>query len=510
MNPEIQKIFDNFSEDFNATFMYMTGRQQREIAFLAPTLFVRWYYSALFSETVLSPSTIAENQPDSVVKDKGFYSVCMRLKNVRGNTLEFNFKKNFYSIESHPIYNDLDIFLRFMSPVMHLNDDFTLKESDIRSLQRRLSISDRYYVLYLFTLSEKLGLFRQMPSLFEKCIQPDYDAAFFGMTQAEKFNTIVDESCGICASALNAEFPYEIFKADAQKIKEFIINPIPIDDILIGLYDASDMDVRDLLERADLPDLSDTETSVLSSIFYMGILLDRSFIYVFGHYLRIIRPLYSYPMKFREILNGLFNSIAIDGERDPELFLPCTAFIHTPLGKILFNKKTKDSSGYPPIPIDKILLSLDKERSISSYKQSEDAFNAQYDVIYTIKACLGGDRNLWKNIEMDSSTPLSVAARHMMMLFMMPSDQEYSFRIKRTDNDLLDFKNIEMLSDPDSTLADILYDNNTVLILVIPNEPNIEFRLTNLHSGCSEILYPRILEQSKEITQKEHELYLYD
>ena len=119
-----------------------------------------------------------------------------------------------------------------------------------------------------------------MPSLFEKCIQPDYDAAFFGMTQAEKFNTIVDESCGICASALNAEFPYEIFKADAQKIKEFIINPIPIDDILIGLYDASDMDVRDLLERADLPDLSDTETSVLSSIFYMGILLDRCFIYV--------------------------------------------------------------------------------------------------------------------------------------------------------------------------------------------------------------------------------------
>ena len=223
MNPEIQKIFDNFSEDFNATFMYMTGRQQREIAFLAPTLFVRWYYSALFSETVLSPATIAENQPDSVVKDKGFYSVCMRLKNVRGNTLEFNFKKNFYSIESHPIYNDLDIFLRFMSPVMHLNDDFTLKESDIRSLQRRLSISDRYYVLYLFSLSEKLGLFRQMPSLFEKCIQPDYDAAFFRITQAEKFNTIVDVSCGICASALNAEFPYEIFKADAQKIKEFII-----------------------------------------------------------------------------------------------------------------------------------------------------------------------------------------------------------------------------------------------------------------------------------------------
>lgn len=121
------------------------------------------------------------------------------------------------------------------------------------------------------------------------------------------------------------------------------------------------MDVRDLLERADLPDLSDTETSVLSSIFYMGILLDRCFIYVFGHYLRIIRPLYSYPMKFREILNGLFNSIAIDGERDPELFLPCTAFIHTPLGKILFNKKTKVLSGIPLFQLTKYCFLLIKK-----------------------------------------------------------------------------------------------------------------------------------------------------
>ena len=510
MNPEIQKIFDNFSEDFNTTFMYMTGRQQREIAFLAPTLFIRWYYSALFSETVLSPSTIAENQNDSVVKDKGFYSVCMRLKNVRGNHLEFNYKRNFYSIESHPIYNDLNIFIRYMSPVLHINDDCTLKEADIRALQRRLSISDRYYVLYLFSLARRLGLFRQMPSLFDKCIQPDENAVFYDMSPLEKFSRIVDISCDICSSVLNSEFPYEIFKTDAEKIKEFIRNPISIDDMLIGLYDASDFDIRSLLEKSEYPSLSDTETSVLSSVFYMGVLLDRNFIYVFGHYLRLIRPLYSYPLKFRETINGLFNSIAIDGEREPELFQPCTAYIHTPLGKIFFNKEMKDTSGYPPIPIDKIMLSLNKDREIALYKSTEESISAEYDIIYKLKACLNGNRALWKTIEMDSSTLLATAARHMMMLFMMSSDHDYSFKIKRTDSSYIDFKNIELLSDPDTSLADILRDSKTTLVLDIPEEENIEFSLMDMHNGCCEILYPRILEQSREITEKEHELYLYD
>lgn len=510
MNPEIQKILDNFSDSFNTTFLHMTGKQQQEIAFLAPTLFIRWYYSALFSETVLSPSTIAENQSGSIIKDKGFYSVCMRLKNVRGSNLEFNFKKNFYSIESHPIYNDLDIFIKYISPAIHINDDFTLKESDIRSLQRKLSISDRYYVIYIFSIADSLGLYKQMPSLFDKCIQPDYNAEFYSLSSSEKFNKIFDISCSICASAINSEFPYDIFKADTQMIKNYIMNPISIDDILIELYNSSDCDVRDLLERADFPDLSETETSVLSSIFYMGIILDRSFIYVFGHYLRIIRPLYSYPVRFREILNGLFNSISIDGEREPELFLPCTAYIHTPLGKIFFNREMKDTSGYPPIPIDKILVSLEKEKQLTLYKYGEESLNAEYDVIYKIRACLGGDSRLWKTIEIDSSTPISTAARYIMMLFMMPSDQKYSFKIKRSENDFINFKNIELMSNPNSSLSDILYDNKTTLVLDIPEDQNIEFSLIDLHNGCCEVMYPRIIEQSKEITEKEHELYLYD
>ena len=70
MNPEEEKIFDNFTDDFNRIYSFMTGKQKREIAYLSATVFIRWYYSALFPETILSPSTIVESQGENKT-DKG-------------------------------------------------------------------------------------------------------------------------------------------------------------------------------------------------------------------------------------------------------------------------------------------------------------------------------------------------------------------------------------------------------------------------------------------------------
>lgn len=72
MESEMQKIFDRFSTDFNSIFMYMSGKQKKEIAYLSPTLFIRWYYSALFSETILSPSAIVESQDRFFTKRQRF------------------------------------------------------------------------------------------------------------------------------------------------------------------------------------------------------------------------------------------------------------------------------------------------------------------------------------------------------------------------------------------------------------------------------------------------------
>ncbi len=503
MNPEVKKIFDNFTDNFNKIYSFMTGKQKREIAYLSSTVFIRWYYSALFPETILSPSTIVESQGENKT-DKGYYSYCMHFKYPNDEILTFSYEKRLYSVEEHPIYNDLNIFINYISPVLYLTDDFTLTEKDIHALQARLSVSDRYYVLYLFALAEKLGMYKSMSSLYDICIQPDINCSFNGLTQKEKFDRLVDVSCEICADTINDEFPYELCCTDAAAIKQFLVDPIPIDDIFIRLYAQSGTDLKKIWHNSDKADLDDDEKILLSSVFYMGVIMDRCFIYVFGHYLRLIRPLYSFPVNFKEIINALFTAIAVDGERDMEIFMPCTSYLHTQLGKIYFGKYNAAEKKYPPIPIGKINLSLAINKITDTAAYNNSSYDA-FKIIYAFKAYLDGNKKLWKLIEIDGNTNISVAAAHVMMMFMLPPDENAVVRLKgKKDKTFISFESFEMANNATTTINDIFSETNESIIIKFDKNRTIELKMVDTHSGCNEIIYPRIVSQSKIITEKEH------
>ena len=72
MNSDFDRIFQIFSDKFNRTYSNITGKQKKEIAYLSPTVFGRWYYSALFPETILSPSMILTSQKENI-EENGFY-----------------------------------------------------------------------------------------------------------------------------------------------------------------------------------------------------------------------------------------------------------------------------------------------------------------------------------------------------------------------------------------------------------------------------------------------------
>lgn len=510
MKPDIQKIFDHFSMDFNTTYMYMTGRQRKEIAYLAPTLFVRWYYSALFPETILSPSTIIESQKENIAADVGFYSTCIHFKNITGEALDFSYKRNFYSLKDHPIYKDLEIFIDYITPVLYINENFTMKEKDIRALQKKLSISDRYYSIYLFVLADKLGLYKQMTSLFDKCIQPNPDCIFYSLSNEKKFNLIVDTSCGICSKVLYSEFPFDLCEIDFEDIRSFLENPIPIDDIFISLYGKSGTNIEDIWNRAEKSELNETDSALLSSIFYLGVLLDRTFIYVFGYYLRLIRPLYSYPVDFREIINSLFTAIAIDGERELEIFMPCTSYIHTPLGKLFFHKEIDKK--YPPIPLDKINESLVRDSQMREIRFGTDMLSGEYKTIYKFKAILDRNKALWKKIEIESATPVNTAAEQIMMMFMLSPELRYKLNVKhgRKATHYIPFGAGTAANESSALLSDLISDENNVILISVEGGREIELLFAQAHEGCGQILYPRITEQSTEITEEEHQLYSYD
>ena len=504
MDRDTQRIADIFTDDFNSIFAYMAGKPRKSLAYLAPTVFVRWYYSALFSETMLSPAAIIENRKENVVPGDGFYSLSLRLNNVNGVRLDFKFKKNYYSINDHPIYEDLKTLLGYMSPALIVEEGPSLAEKDVRALQRRLSISDKYYVIYLFELAGKLGLYTEIPSLYEKCIQPLMDHEFFRLPPSEMFDRIVDISCGLCAEALSLEMPVDSPEITRDRVREMISSPASVDGILADIFDAADIDINELLDASAHNSLDEGDNPLLSSVFYMGIMLDRYFMYIFGHYLRLIRPLYSYPVDFRGMLNGVFNAIALESDPDVDLFMPCTAYVHTPLGSIFFGRRQMDMSKYPPIPVDRLLNSIEKERRLSVIR----LMGSEYGTVYRLRACYNGDPSLWKIIELESSSHVTVAARHILMLFLFPPDTDFSIGLG--DGSVIDFDKAGAVFDPGSSISDILHLKSQRLVINLSGGQFIEVNFVRAQTGHYEVMYPRLIEQSSEITQKEHSSYYYD
>lgn len=513
MNSELIKIFDHFSNDFNATYLYMTGKQKKEIAYFSPTLFARWYYSALFSETILSPSAIFSSQSKNIVPGKGFYSVNIHFKNVTYDKLNFSYKEDFYSVEDHPIYKDLDILLEYTNPILYIDSDGVMFEKDVRALQKKLSISDRYYVLYLFNLAERLDLFNQMPALFDNCIQPNKENVFFKLPSQKKLNLIIDESCSLCADNINSETPFEFCNITSEIIYDFLKSPSSIDDIFIKMYQNSNIDLEDIWNNSDTAELSEIDRAILSSVYYVGIYFDKSFIFVFGNYLRLIQPIYSFPIKFRETINSLYTSISINGERESEIFIPCTAYTHTILGNMLFQNQSNEKKIYPPIPVDKIVLSLNKETAAKKTALECLELSKEPNAIYTFKAIFNNNKSLWKIIEIEKNTLLYDFARHSFHMFLLHDVKDFSIKIKKDGKETAQY-----ITAPQNTfhssvstkVCDIIPSIGKSVVFNTIDKNTIELEYIGNKDICLQILYPRITSQSKEITTLEHKIYSMD
>ena len=161
-------------------------------------------------------------------------------------------------------------------------------------------------------------------------------------------------------------------------------------------------------------------------------------------------------------------------------------------------------SKYPPIPVDRLLNSIEKERSLSVIR----LMGSEYGTVYRLRACYNGDPSLWKIIELESSSHVTVAARHILMLFLFPPDTDFSIGLG--DGSVIDFDKAGAVFDPGSSISDILHLKSPRLVINLSGGQFIEVNFVRAQTGHYEVMYPRLIEQSSEITQKEHSSYYYD
>ena len=112
-----------------------------------------------------------------------------------------------------------------------------------------------------------------------------------------------------------------------------------------------------------------------------------------------------------------------------------------------------------PIPIDKILLSLDAENHLNllDIDTSENSINR----IYTIKACYANNKRLWKIIEIESNIPVELAANYILTMFLLPVNKKYIIKSKRKNKKEIIYVPFKRKEDSVLSFSDLL--NNCLL-----------------------------------------------
>lgn len=118
---------------------------------------------------------------------------------------------------------------------------------------------------------------------------------------------------------------------------------------------------------------------------------------------------------------------------------------------------------------------------------------------------------MWKKIEIESATPVNTAVEQIMMMFMLSPELKYKLTLTwQKATHYIPFGAGTAANESSALLSDLISDENNVILISVEGGREIELLFAQAHEGCGQILYPRITEQSTEITEEEHQLYSYD
>ena len=120
-------------------------------------------YSALLTDTLLSPANLIYSICNDDSNILSMPSIVLKSKTISDG---FCFKMTDYSLDNHPVVNDLKILVDFIKPDIELSDYDLFKESSLNKILPMLSLSDPFYVEYLLIISVQLNLIEKMPSIY--------------------------------------------------------------------------------------------------------------------------------------------------------------------------------------------------------------------------------------------------------------------------------------------------------------------------------------------------------
>ncbi|MDR1914653.1 MAG: hypothetical protein LBQ68_09265 [Clostridiales bacterium] len=501
---EINQIF---AERFLSAYREIKRRKKSRILNYLSSIYRRWYYSALIEDTLLSPANMVLTREKANSKEPA--AILAPVARFAGNSrAKITFDVLEYSLENHPIIDDLNIFMESCTPDVELSQDDMLADKHIESLMDKLSLWDSFYVEYLMNIAIVLGLIEKSPSIYSNRAQiTNRYKKMREKPRKEQFGMIVSASIESAASFISEMIPLPELYFTPERIFSLLVDPIPMDDVFQHIYSILGIKIQDIYDDEDDeidPFIDDLNNAVISSTFLLGLLIDKCFLTPFGYYLRLIRPLYTLPFEFINELNYLLDTFEDDEGPVTALYAPAAFYQLTQLGAEYFEVNVGDgnvvTTNIRSDELPFILKGGDTEK-FERLKREFSIIEESGHVIYVLKARLADDKSIWKNIESPGNMNLYQLCSEICYQFCFISNPDFSFFADISKSPFSEYSNIKTSKlpkkDPGIRLDDLGFEEKHRFTLILYNSHNV-FNVNSVISKRTEIELEVIKKKARE------------
>jgi len=429
------------------TYRASNPRKRRNALPYLQAIYRRWYYSALVEDTPLSPANIMESTVRYFKQPNTTYPVA----HMRGKSkfVGVNVELIEYSLDKHPIVKDMALLLEYCTPNIDLGAGDVFYTANALELGGKLSLNDPHYAAYLLEVAIRMKLLTKMPSVGVNLFKPTPNTP--KKTDRETLDDIVEATINIASRGLQdlVMLPESFFTPGF--IRGLLTTPMETDDIFTRVYDVLGYDLNDLVDiTMDLDnDLDGLEVDLLAGTFMTGVLLDKFFFTPFGHFLKLIRPLYVLPFEFEGEITDY-----IDTSDDPEesiiaFFAPCSSYTLTDMGIEFLNLDKTDENYLDPSEIvpfeqmkDTVLSSTDALQAFAIMAKHLAPLHGEGpppDEIYTFCVTLKKDPAIWANLQMPKDATLHDMYIEIMDMLELKDNDNYSFYHGKEENRFAEF-----------------------------------------------------------------------
>ena len=505
-----EQINQQFMQTFDAIYKASSRHHRAKLLPCLPNVYRRWFYSSMVENTYLTPANLFEALNRQFGRSVSLSpNVDMRTP-VNYTGLVFSYQN--YSRKAHPVTEDFRKFISFCQPDIDLTDTDQMPEDLALEAVKDLHMKDPDYAAYLLALALEMDLLVKIPSIYANRAQLVRDIEkYMALNDDDLFDCIVTSSLRYAARSLSELIPLPVPLFDEEYLIRIIKEPVETDIIFQRLYDTIGVDIEELI---GLDMYEELDMAVISGTYLLGIVLDKFFLTPFGHYLKLIRPIYMLPFDFENEISIYLDSYMDEDELGIAFYAPCSRYYLTELGLEYFGEKPRPEN-YLDIE-HKLnfseIAALFENSSAADIQALSRAFEKDTNV-YSLKVKSLSDPRLWFNIDVSEICSLHRLYLELAYYFDLDKNGEYNFFPDDTENPFTAYASPNQTrrakKAAKTTLGALSLDEKSVMLLVV-NFPKLAgskhkekwaIEVLKIHPGKPGQSYPAVTRLGKALRE---------